>query len=72
MSLESRPYWTVLCDGCQRDAFADDDCTAYRDAKFALEVLRETGWWLITGDGRHYCADCCVWDEERDERVPRP
>jgi hypothetical protein len=39
---------------------------------FLLIVLRETGWWLITGDGKHYCADCCVWDEERDERVARP
>lgn len=72
MSLESRTFYTILCDRCKKDAFGEDDITAYSDRQSALEILRFSYDWLITADGRHYCGDCCVWDEERDERVPRP
>jgi hypothetical protein len=69
--LESRPYWTILCDRCKVDAFKDGDHSAYSDAHSAVEVVRDSGW-LITDDGKHYCENCTCWDEDEDNRVPRP
>ena len=27
--------------------------------------------WLITDDGKHYCADCIEWNESEDELLPK-
>jgi hypothetical protein len=68
--LQERACWTIQCDRCQQDAFETDDYSMYPSASCAVEVLSASDW-LITGDGRHYCADCCVWDEARNKRVVR-
>lgn len=67
--LESRPYWTVLCDRCGLDAFKDGEFTAYSDSTTALDTVSEWNEWLSTEDGKHYCGDCVEWDEDRDELV---
>ena len=51
--LESRTFYTVLCDRCGKDAFAEDDVAAYSDRQSAVEVLRDSHDWLITADGKH-------------------
>ncbi len=71
MSFREIPTWTVDCDRCGHNADTESDFVSWTDKDTAQSQTVDADW-LATDDGKHYCDECVVWDEERDERVPRP
>lgn len=58
MSLKSKHYYWVVCDGegCERNAQENSEYSAWSQANYAEEEALESGWAEI-GD-KHYCDDC--------------
>ena len=55
MSLQSKPYYWVRCDGCGTD-IEYGDFSAYREQDQALDGARDQNW---TGaEGKHHCDRC--------------
>jgi len=73
MSIREVTMYRVVCDGkdCGACAQEDGDYYAWTDAGQA-EGKAEDADWITTGDGKHYCPDCTTWDDDRDDRVPKP
>ena len=59
---------TYICDGCGERFRNDNDNVGYIDLDIWDEA-EDCGWHEI--DGNHYCPDCCQYDEEKDEYVPK-
>jgi hypothetical protein len=70
MSFQRVDMWSVICDRCGISAHKDAEYDAYGDQGSA-ELDAEERDWLI-GDGKHWCDNCLVWDEDEDEWVPKP
>ena len=54
-------YYTVACDNCGAEAFANDEYTAWNDAQFAEDCASEIGY-TIDGE-KHYCPKCYEYDD---------
>lgn len=71
MSFTQVTMWRITCDGgCGAHADDDGDFYAWAD-KDQAETEAGSGDWLCRDDG-HWCPACTVWDDEADERVPKP
>ena len=69
MSVEEVTMYRLLCDGCGMSA-QDGDYYAWADADAALFEATESDWNVI--EDKHYCPECTIWDEEKDELIPVP
>lgn len=72
MSFQEVTMYRVVCDGdgCRTSAHDDGDFYAWADKDQAMTEA-DSGDWLCRDDG-HWCPRCIIYDEERDEYVPRP
>lgn len=64
--------YQCVCDGCGKGYVNEDlGYCAWVDAESArVNALEsDTGWQEI--DGKIYCPDCVVWDEETDSYKPK-
>lgn len=59
--------YTVICDRCGKDAFADSEFCGWDSRKLALERAREEDFVEI-GD-KHVCSDCWEWSEDVEDYV---
>ncbi len=57
--------YTVICDRCGKDAFAEDEYSGWNEIYYALECAENADYREI--DGKHYCENCYELDEETDE-----
>ena len=66
MSVKSKPYFWVECDGDKCDAKAPDgdDFSAFEEPKQATEYAEDCDW-TITAAGEHYCEGCAT-DDHKD------
>jgi len=69
MTLETVEMWRIVCNGCGVSQSENSEYYAWADKDTPLLFAEEDGW-LIRDDG-HWCENCCTWDEEGDERIPR-
>ena len=60
--------YRLTCDGegCGREV--NDEYYAWLDEDQAAEEALNSDWHEI--DGKYFCYDCVIWDEEKDELVP--
>ena len=57
MSIESKPFYWLRCDGCGvREPPGDADAVAWGDEDQALLCAAEAGW--ETGYEQQRCPDC--------------
>ena len=70
MTIEAVEMYRVVCDRCRLAADYGTDHYAWTDHVGAEAAVDED--WLITDDGKHYCDDCCEWNEDDDQRGPKP
>lgn len=70
MSIESKPYYWVVCDGCgARDD--QDDFSAWSEPGDAVERATCDGEWITWQDSKHYCAACFHWCPKcESEQIP--
>lgn len=65
MFKESTNY-TILCDSCSIDLFANEEHSGYNDREFVLEIAQGLNWLEYEnddGDFKHYCPDCYLYDD---------
>ena len=70
MALVTVTMYRIVCDRCGACAQDDSDFYAWADDARALDDASDADW-LITDDGKHYCADCIEWNESEDELIPK-
>jgi hypothetical protein len=65
MSVQSKPYFWVECDGDECDAKAPDgdEYSAFEEANQAIEYAEDSDW-VITAAGESYCEDCAAQDDK--------
>lgn len=62
--------YQCVCDGCGKSHVDDfNGYVAWSDETMAAEAAYESGWTNI--EGKDYCPDCYVYDEELDEYTPK-
>lgn len=62
--------YQCVCDGCGKSHIDDfNGYVAWSDENYAAESAYENGWTNI--DGKDYCPDCYVYNEEADEYTPK-
>ena len=71
MTIETVEMYRVVCDRCGVAADEGRDYYAWHDREGAEDVADASDW-LITDDGKHYCDDCCEWNDDDDQRVSKP
>lgn len=59
---------TYICDGCGERYHNENDHVGYID--YDIWDDAESDGWQEIGD-KHYCPDCCEYDEDKDEYVPK-
>lgn len=59
---------TYVCDGCGERFHDENGCVGYIDYDIWNEA-ESSEWQEI--DGKHYCPNCCEYDEETDAYVPK-
>lgn len=69
MTIREVTMYKVICDGCGADAEDGSDYYAWADAWQAQDIATDSEW--IARGGKHWCGNCIVYDEERDEYVPK-
>lgn len=69
MSVREVTMYTIVCDRCGCDACYDTDYKAWADVEGVRECSCE-GWEEI--DGKDYCPDCLVWNDDETELIPKP
>jgi uncharacterized protein (UPF0128 family) len=65
MSVKSKPYFWVECDGdrCTAKVPDGDEYSACEELKQVIESAQEFGW-VITMAGKLYCEDCVTEDDK--------
>jgi hypothetical protein len=65
MSLQSKPYFWVECDGdrCTAKAPDGDEYSAYESRADAITSATDWGW-ALTAAGEFYCEDCTTQDHK--------
>ena len=73
MSIREVTMYQIVCDGedCGANAQEDGDYYAWADDGQAEDEATSYDW-ITTDDRKHYCPECTTWDDERDDRVPKP
>lgn len=66
--IETVTMYRVKCDGCGKSAQDDSEYFAWAEEDQAWFEANESEWKLI--DGKHFCPECWMWDEDTDEAVP--
>lgn len=64
--IKEKTYYDIICDRCGK-SLADESETCYLDTESAEMAAKDSEWMTI--DGKHYCADCYVLDQNTDEYV---
>lgn len=59
--------FTVVCDNCKVDAFADDVITCWDEKEFAETMAVESGY-VKDGD-KHYCPECWYYDDNDEFKI---
>ena len=58
MSIKEITMYTVICDGCAKDAGEGSDIVAWSDQSGALETADHSDWFVHRPDGdRHDLAE---------------
>jgi hypothetical protein len=70
VSFQEVTMYRVICDGCGVSAHDGGDFYAWAD-KSQAEIEADSSEWM-SGDGGHWCPRCIIYDEARDEYVPKP
>lgn len=70
MTVRAVEMFTVDCDGCGRNADEGSDYAAWGDRESAVAMAKD-GAQFEEFDGRLYCPECVVYDEEADEYRPK-
>lgn len=63
--LKSKPYYWVICDGCEANAQTDSDYSAWGDPGQAIDSAEDDGW--STDGAAHYCQGCTAKREAEKE-----
>jgi hypothetical protein len=61
--------YTVTCDICGKEAFAEGEYSCWNEPVFAEEMAEEDGWYCK--DNVHYCPDCYTIDDD-DNLIIKP
>jgi hypothetical protein len=71
VSLKAVTYYTIGCDepGCHREAFEEDEFTAWKQPEGAAESFDPGSDWQATQDGRHFCPDHRTWSEDEESEL---
>jgi hypothetical protein len=66
MSVKSKPYFWVECDGdrCAARLPDGDEYSAYGDREETITMATDSGW-VLTAAGGLYCEDCAT-DDDKD------
>ena len=59
--------YRLTCDGCNREV--NDEFYAWMDQDQCIDEAMQSEW--TEHEGKYYCWDCIVYDEETDEYVPK-
>lgn len=65
MSAEPVPTWTVICDGCGADAFAETDYCGWGPTEAEARTVAGNSDWTCDDSG-DWCWDCAA---KRDEET---
>lgn len=63
--------YTIVCNGCGCELEMDNGVNIWHSEADAEDAAIDADWLVDVDNGKHYCQDCQVWDEERDEFVPK-
>ena len=67
MALKEVTMYTVICDGCGKDAGEGSEIVAWSDQSGAVETADYSDWSVHRSDGRHLCFDCTLKETGDDE-----
>jgi len=70
MSIVKKIMYQVKCDGCGEIPTENSEIVAWTDPEYPQQEAYDC-YDYISHKGNHYCPECTVWDEEKDERVPK-
>lgn len=75
MTAKEQAYYTMSCDhdgGCSAEVETDGMTMVYNSVADAREAAYDVDW-ATDIDGRDYCFDHWVWEDDEDggHRVPR-
>ena len=62
MPITPVTMYRLTCDRCEREV--NDEFYAWLDDSQCIEEALNSDWQEI--DGKYYCWECVVWDEEND------
>lgn len=63
-------FYGLTCDRCE-EIYDDGEHSFWNDEGTAEENAGESEW-MITEKGKHYCPNCHVYNEEKDDFVELP
>lgn len=66
--IDIKPLTTYVCDCCGERFMNDSGNVGYIDQDIWSDA-EDYGWHEI--DGKHYCPNCCEFDEDNDDWVPK-
>ena len=69
MAVKEAPYYWLECDRCGVESTDGGDYAAWADLEGAMEDALGCEW--LIRNGKHYCDDCTVWDDDLDTRVSK-
>ena len=68
--IQKVTMYQAVCDGCGKSHVDElNGYVAWSDMWSAKNTAMDTGWQEI--DGKLYCPDCMVYDEETDSYKPK-
>lgn len=67
MALKEVAMYTVVCDGCGKDAGEGAEIVAWSDRDGALETADYSDWSVHRADGRHLCDECSFKENDDAE-----
>lgn len=62
--------YTVVCDRCGKDNGEGGEFACWGDEFDARYDAESNDWNEI--EGKDYCQDCVMWNEDESELVPKP
>jgi len=70
MSFKKIDMWTIICDGCGKTSGDNSEFAGWTE-KFAAEDEATLFAGFIKEGDKHYCPDCTVYDEDKDDWAPK-
>jgi hypothetical protein len=72
MSTIEVKMFSLVCDRCGADVNEGTDYSCWGDIGPSRDIAVDSGWLLDRKDGKDYCPECLVWNDNGSAQIPRP